>query len=158
MSKKFPWRAIDVDDYVCDWNGLTLRAEMMDTNFWWWCVRPLDKINRSPPELKAPPPELKAPPPEATGGLLMEPKAVVADEKKMGLGWEFHDTDAALRGFPFAETWQQACYFAELFADDIHRHGAPTLGYLKHVKLSNTETDRLRRKRRGPKYADFPNK
>lgn len=32
-----PWKIISVDDYVCDYKGLTLRAELMDKD-WWWTV------------------------------------------------------------------------------------------------------------------------
>jgi len=38
MLSAFDWRSIDVDDYVCDWEGYMLRVEQMDKHYWWWCV------------------------------------------------------------------------------------------------------------------------
>lgn len=121
VGMAFDWRSIDVDDYVCEWKGLMLRAEQMDRGWWWWAVHNLTK-----------------------------------DETDSKTGWEsVHDSDAMEHNFPVAETWQDACHFAELYAKHLNQYGTVTLGYLTHT---NAGARRGRRRRRGPRFAPFPPK
>jgi hypothetical protein len=74
-------------------------------------------------------------------------------------GWEeygLHDGEAAETGFPRAKTWQDACYFAELYAAHLHQYGKATLSYLTHSETKESRLLRLQQKRESPPFADFP--
>jgi len=38
INKPIVWEGDLDDDCLSHWNGLLLRAEWMDDDYWWWCV------------------------------------------------------------------------------------------------------------------------
>ncbi len=43
MKQPFTWTGDLADDSTAIWAGLMLRVELMDENYWWWCVYDMQK-------------------------------------------------------------------------------------------------------------------
>lgn len=42
-NEQFPWRHVDLDDFICKIDDYTFRVEQMDKGHWWWRVYYKDK-------------------------------------------------------------------------------------------------------------------
>jgi hypothetical protein len=81
----------------------------------------------------------------------------VAIERPNGSYDDVHAADMEDgHNFPSATTWQDACYFAELVAQQAYTHGNFQIYYLPHAKLSRRKKLATLPRIKGPRFAPFP--